>query len=150
MSGRLTPVIISCACAVLSTSPTLAQETPPTPPPSAAPSAEPPPPPAAVQAAPDGQWVFTNQYGWVFMPYAETYTYVPAAGDALAYVYGPAFGWRWLSAPWVFGLGPRPFWGPRGDARFVWRADPSFTHRAFVAHAAAPHSLHMHFHGHHR
>jgi hypothetical protein len=126
------------------------QLTPPTPPPSAAPGqapteippppvtaegqppepeeagaaeAQPPPPPPGVPA---GQWVFTNQYGWVWMPYAQNYTYVPAGGDPYMYVYYPTNGWRWVSAPWVYGWGPRPYWGMYGVRRYVWYAHPWF------------------------
>jgi hypothetical protein len=59
-----------------------------------APPAEPPPPPQAqtappqveqapapqAQAVPPGQWVYTQQYGWIWMPYADAYTSVPAYG----------------------------------------------------------------------
>ena len=69
---------------------TFAQDSEPPPPPSAAPTEMPPPPPEAppqpessapaAAPAPDGQWVFTAQYGWVFMPYADNYTYMPSSG----------------------------------------------------------------------
>src|SRR5882672_1790514 len=52
------------------------------------PNAQPPPPPAAppavqqqvqpapqAQVAPGGQWVHTQQYGWVWMPYGNQYVY---------------------------------------------------------------------------
>lgn len=80
----------------------------------------------------DGQWVYTNQYGWVWMPYAESYTYVPSDGYPVMYVYGSTFGWRWVAAPWVFDYGPTPYWGTRGRASFVWYSHPWFTHRAYV------------------
>src|SRR5512138_1067308 len=55
---------------------------PPTPPPSesppAPPSENPPAPQAQAQApssVPPGQWVYTEQYGWIWMPYADAYTY---------------------------------------------------------------------------
>jgi hypothetical protein len=89
-------------------------------PPQVAPSV---PPPAAVAApAPvDGQWVSTAQYGWIWMPYGDRYTYLPAGGVAPdMYVYYPAFGWRWVVAPWVWGLGPQPYSGVRGVVRFAW------------------------------
>ena len=119
---------------------------PPTPPPSEAPPAPPvqppsapqtqpierhvegaPPsaPPALAQEGPAGQWVYTHQYGWVWMPYEEAYTYVvPESAVGYMYVYGPVFGWSWVVAPWVFGLGPMPFWGPLGAAHFHWYAHP--------------------------
>jgi hypothetical protein len=78
---------------------------------------------------PEGQWVFTTQYGWVFMPYAQDYTYVPAAGYPFMYVYYPRYGWRWLNAPWVYGVGPHPYWGARGYGYFAWHAHPWFARR---------------------
>jgi hypothetical protein len=89
---------------------------PPTPPPAASPA--PPPQQAAV---PPGQWVFTAQYGWVWMPYATSYTYLPPDGGyPLMYAYYPAYGWAWLAAPWVWGVGPWPWFGVSGGIRFVW------------------------------
>src|SRR5262245_9047257 len=65
---------------------------PPLPPPAPAVAAAPVAPVVVAQppaAAPiDGQWVYTEQYGWVWMPYAQAYTYVPADGDPMMYVYG--------------------------------------------------------------
>jgi hypothetical protein len=117
---------------------------PPTPAPSEAPPAAPqvvPPPPQQsgldgavnqAQLAPPtaGQWVYTSQYGWVWMPYGAQYSYAPAVAGAApyAYAYYPAFGWRWLGAPWVGGWGPRPYFGPYGAARFGWY------HQGYVSH----------------
>jgi hypothetical protein len=84
----------------------------------------------AATPQPEGQWVFTTQYGWVFMPYAQDYTYVPASGYPLMYVFYPHYGWRWLNAPWVYGVGPHPYWGPRGYGYFAWHAHPWFSQRA--------------------
>lgn len=119
--------------------------------PVAAPTEAPPPPPPASEvdsppvSVPTGQWVFTNQYGWVFMPYAEGYTYVPDDGYPFMFVYGPSWGWRWLSAPWVLGLGPRPYWGAPGFSRFAWHARPWFAPRSHFA--AAPYRMHAGGHG---
>jgi hypothetical protein len=147
----------------------------PPPPPSAAPTSEPPPPPEelptppepqagppgseepsesveAQEPIPEGQWVFTNQYGWVFMPYAQTYTYVPATGYPFMFAYGPRYGWRWLSAPWIYGVGPHPYWGTRGYAHFAWHAHPWFAsgaaHRGYVHAGGGAHRAsfgHEHF-----
>ena len=79
-----------------------------------------PPPPAAMgpqAAAPapgrTGQWVYTQQYGWVYMPYGQAYTYVPPSdnGYPYMYLYYPRYGWTWVAAPWVWGWGPRPHFG---------------------------------------
>src|ERR1700690_1250014 len=78
-----------------------------------APPAQPPNPPAQSQAEPRmqqpqmqqqpmvanqgagaGQWVYTDQYGWVWMPYGDQYTYEGSANDTspYAYVYYPSYG----------------------------------------------------------
>jgi hypothetical protein len=95
-----------------------------------APPAETPPPPQAMEApaqapaaVPPGQWVYTQQYGWIWMPYADSYTSVPASdsGAPFAYVYYPASScWTWVAAPWVWGWGPWPFFGVTGAVRFGW------------------------------
>jgi len=95
-----------------------------------APPAETPPAPqaqapeqAAPAAVPPGQWVYTQQYGWIWMPYADSYTSVPGgdSGSPYAYVYYPAYScWTWVAAPWVWGWGPWPFFGVAGAVRFGW------------------------------
>jgi hypothetical protein len=89
-------------------------------------------PPVAVAApvTPAGQWVYTRQYGWLYMPYAQNYTFVPAAGPPSMFVYRPAHGWHWVHAPWVVGVGPVPYWGPAGYVRFDWFARPWFARPA--------------------
>jgi hypothetical protein len=91
------------------------------------------PPASATRAAPattaanvDGQWVYTKQYGWVWMPYDRAYTYVGPEGNPYMYIYYPAVGWCWLYSPWVVGWGPVPYWGAHGPVRFAWYAHPWF------------------------
>lgn len=112
---------------------------PPAPPPSGQPAAplpaNPPPraseaqqgyaaPAAPPSAGPAGEWVYTRQYGWVWMPYEQRYTQVTGT-VAYSYVFYPGYGWRWLSAPWIVGIGPRPYFA-HGPARFVWYSRPWF------------------------
>jgi hypothetical protein len=86
-----------------------------------------PPPTAPGAAPPAGQWTFTQQYGWLWMPYDQRYTYVvDSASLAYEYVWYPTFGWSWVVAPWVLGLGVTPFWGAGGPMRFAWYAHPWF------------------------
>lgn len=66
-----------------------------------------------------GQWVFTSQYGWVYMPYGEQYVYTHRTSP-YAYVYYPTLGWRWLAAPWVIGSGPYPHFGTHGPFAYAW------------------------------
>jgi len=129
------PVAISLLCnSALSQAeePAVPESVPVAPPPA-------PPPPAtatnpASPPAPDGQWVYTNQYGWLWMPYGQPYTYVrPDSDVAYVYAYYPAYGWRWVDSPWVFGLGPAPYWGVRGRVGFAWYAHPWF-HSAYAFH----------------
>jgi hypothetical protein len=89
--------------------------------------------PATRATVPAGQWSYTSQYGWVFLPYADVYTDVPISGYPYMYVYGPSFGWDWVVAPWVLGLGPIPYWGRLGPTRFVWYAHRGFAQRDFRA-----------------
>ncbi len=72
--------------------------------------------------ATDGQWVYTQQYGWVWMPYGARYVSEGSTGDEspYAYVYEPSIGWCWLAAPWVWGWGAYPYFGARGPGRFGW------------------------------
>jgi hypothetical protein len=97
-----------------------------------APAEQPPLPPQQLPAPPQqqvqsqasgsGQWVYTGQYGWLWMPYGAQYTYQPTSDEAspYEYVYAPSYGWSWLEAPWIWGWGPQPFFGTYGPARFAW------------------------------
>ena len=82
--------------------------------------AEPPVAPApsvTPQIASQGEWVYTSQYGWTWVPYGSTTTTVGA--EPYVYLYAPSFGWRWFVSPW--GVGPFHYgawgwgsaWGPR-------------------------------------
>lgn len=117
--------------------PPAAPEPPPPPQAQAAPAygaqsyAYAPPAPAAtvVAPAPAGQWVYTNQYGWIWVPYADSYTYVAGPNVAYTYAYYPRFGWRWVISPWVLGFGPTPHWGRLGPSRFAWYGHPGYRGR---------------------
>ena len=99
-----------------------APDQPPPPPPDRIPA----PPPTRPQAAPDqqlpsGQWVYTEQYGWVWMPKDDKFTHVPDGGGTPSmYVYYPDAGWCWVVAPWIWGWGPRPYFGLLGPVGFGW------------------------------
>ncbi len=101
------------------TPPAPPQQTQPTPP--AAPTTPP------TTEVPAGQWVYTQQYGWVYAPYAQAYTYVaPDAAVAQSYVWRVGIGWGWLLSPWIFSIGPRPYWGAYGPRYYAWHARPWF------------------------
>ena len=145
---KLSCFVVACLAATLAH----AQPSAPTPvaaPPGPPPQNAPPPPPAmqnlspphtqplepplpapmpeATAPVPEGQWAYTSQYGWLWMPYAQSYTHVvPDSAIAYSYVYYPTFGWRWVVAPWVLGFGMAPRWGGPGPARFSWYTRPWF------------------------
>jgi len=83
----------------------------------------------AAQPAPDspppnrtGQWVYTGQYGWVWMPYGQQYVDegIYGAASPYQYVYGVGIGWSWVAAPWLWGWGPYPYFGIWGPLHFGW------------------------------
>lgn len=103
---------------------------PPSPPPAEvpppAPETPPPPPSKAQGQAPQpqatGQWVYTDQYGWVWMPYGAAYSRAPTdgTGNPYMYVYYPTVGWTWVVAPWLWGWGPVPHFGVYGGWHYRW------------------------------
>jgi hypothetical protein len=73
------------------------------------------------QAVPAGQWVFTSQYGWIWMPHGTSFTFVPTTGSTPnMFVFYPAVGWSWVIAPWVWGWGPMPWFGFAGWGAYPW------------------------------
>ncbi len=79
-------------------------------------------PPRVVMSGPTaapGQWVFTAQYGWLYMPYGHRFAFTHRTGP-YAYAYYPSYGWRWLSAPWMVGTGPYPYFGVHGPYAYGW------------------------------
>jgi hypothetical protein len=127
-AGTATPIVLAQADARQQAPDERADEgadpTPPPPEAVPAPPAQRPQAPGASQAPPAraGQWVHTDQYGWIWMPYGDAYTYAPpdGYGEPYAYVYAPAYGWTWLVAPWVWGFGPWPYFGVHGPFLFAW------------------------------
>jgi hypothetical protein len=90
------------------------------------------PPPASqwVYSYPSGQWVFTSEYGWIWVPAGSTTT--PEEGVPYTYLYTPTYGWNWYISPWGvgayhYGLWVRHPWRPMGW-RGGWVAGP----RVFV------------------
>jgi hypothetical protein len=73
------------------------------------------------QVAPAGQWVFTSQYGWVWMPHGNSFTFLPSNGaPPNMFVFYPAVGWSWVVAPWVWGWGTMPWFGFAGWGGYPW------------------------------
>jgi hypothetical protein len=85
-----------------------------------------------------GQWVYTAQNGWIYMPYGDQYVYSDT-GSAYAYVYYPAVGWRWLTAPWLIGSGPYPYFGTRGPFAYGWYRGLERSRHPWGAHYARLH-----------
>ncbi len=98
------------------------------------PADSPPPPPITTPApqrlqsraeppsVPEGEWAYTEQYGWVWMPYGAAYAVTPEDeyGDPYMYVYYPSTGWAWVEAPWLWGWGPAPRFGVSAGVRYGW------------------------------
>jgi hypothetical protein len=80
------------------------------------------PEPATAAPPRTGQWVYTGQYGWVWMPYGQQYvdegTY--GAESPYQYVYCVGLGWSWVAAPWLWGWGAYPYFGVWGPHHFGW------------------------------
>jgi len=80
--------------------------------------------PASPTAAPSqtGQWVYTGQYGWVWMPYGRQYVDegIYGANSPYQYVYCVGVGWSWVAAPWLWGWGAYPYFGVWGPSHFAW------------------------------
>jgi hypothetical protein len=87
----------------------------------APPAAVPAPPLQAAQPA-SGQWVYTSEYGWIWMPFGNNCTYVPSDGGwPCMYVYYPVYSnWCWVTAPWLWGCGPTPYFGLAGPRFYFW------------------------------
>ena len=83
-------------------------------------SAAPPPPAGAPAQA--GQWVYTSQYGWAWMPYGSQYVDEGVYGSTspYQYLYCVGVGWSWVAAPWLWGWGAYPYFGVRGPYHFGW------------------------------
>ena len=108
---------------------------PGTPPPTHMPPAPPdtPPPPQITGEQPpasppsNGQWVYTQQHGWTWMPYSEKYVYITPGPNPYPYQYVFIGGvWSWIAAPWIWGWGPRPWYGYYGPGHFGWYHNPGF------------------------
>jgi hypothetical protein len=146
--------------------PATAEQTPPPPPPPPAATAPTPsaPLPVAPPAPPvQGQWINTQEYGWVWIP-AGTTTYV-ISGVPSAYLYTPVYGWTWYASPWGWGPFVRSAWfgrpAPfgfrvwlRGPYGWGWHAGPRVVWGSYYGHPRAWGGGWGHHggwgHGHHR
>jgi hypothetical protein len=87
---------------------------------------EPPPASQWVYSYPSGQWVFTSEYGWIWVPAGATSA--PEEGVPYSYLYTPTYGWNWYISPWGagtyhYGLWVTHPWRPVGW-RGGWVAGP--------------------------
>jgi hypothetical protein len=106
------------------------------PPQAAAPqTAYPAAPQVTSEMASQGEWVYTDQYGWTWVPYGSTTTTV--GSEPYVYLYAPTYGWTWFVSPW--GIGPFHYgswgWGPRWGYRYSphgWGAGAHYGPRGFV------------------
>jgi hypothetical protein len=84
-----------------------------------------PPPAGWVYTYPTGQWVYTTDYGWVWVPAGTSTTAIE--GVPYSYMYTPASGWTWYVSPWGWGPYHYGLW-----VRHAWR--PVGWHGGWVAH----------------
>jgi hypothetical protein len=85
----------------------------------------------------NGQWVYTTDYGWLWVPAGASTTLVE--GVPYAHLYTRAHGWNWYVAPWGFGayhygqwvMHP---WRPNGWRDSNWVAQPGVVARIRVMH----------------
>jgi len=59
------------------------------------------PQPLPAEAAPQGQWVNTAEYGWIWIP-AGAMSY-DVGNEPYVYLYTPTYGWTWYASPWGWG-----------------------------------------------
>jgi len=89
---------------------------------------------APAQAAPvyaqpaAGQWVYTDAYGWIWVPAGSTSYEV--ASQPYVYLYTPSYGWTWYVSPWGRGA---YYAGPWVHARsYAWGAPHVWVHNAWI------------------
>ena len=100
-------------------------------------------------ASGQGQWVWTTEDGWVWVP-AEAVP-LEVQGEPYVYLYRPTLGWTWFASPWgwdgpVGGWGwARPwygsYWGPRYHAYDVYA--PRAVNVAPPAYRVAPGAINV-------
>ncbi len=83
-----------------------------------------------------GQWVYTTDDGWIWVPPRTTTTVVD--GVPYAHLYTPEHGWSWYVSPWGYGryhYGPwvTHTWRPN-NWRGAWVAPPHVTVRIGAPH----------------
>jgi hypothetical protein len=76
------------------------------------------PPPAPPSPAPHGRWVYTAQYGWLWVP--DGATSVSVDDVPYVYLYTPAYGWTWYVSPWGWGPYFVGDWVARPWHPYVW------------------------------
>jgi hypothetical protein len=112
-------------------------------PPVIRPAAPLPPAPTVAQLeppaeAPQGDWVYTATYGWVWVPAGAATA--PVGEEPYAYLYTPTYGWTWCASPW--GSGPY-FYGEWASNPWQWSYAPRvWAGRTWVTPRVAPRAYH--------
>lgn len=98
---------------------------------------DPPPVETWVRPYSSGQWVYTSEYGWIWVPSGASASTMD--GVPYTYLYTPRFGWTWYISPW--GFGPYSYgawvthpWRPIGWHPRPWVAHPRVTIRLGGSH----------------
>ena len=89
------------------------------------PTTEPPAASQWVHPYSNGQWVYSSEYGWIWVPADATTS--EADGAPYTYLYTPRFGWTWYLSPWGWGA---YHYGPW--VTHPWH--PNGWHHGWVAH----------------
>jgi hypothetical protein len=123
----------------------------PSPPPYESALAPPSMPPASAAGVPvpsQGQWIYTDRYGWIWVPAGSEATTV--AAQPYVYLFAPTYGWTWFVSPWGFGpyragpwvhargALPRVGVGPRAPYRYYGGPRVWYGYHGVTPHAYQP------------
>jgi hypothetical protein len=105
--------------------------------------------PSVPAVSPQGQWVYTETYGWIWVP--EGTTSVIVQEQPYVYLYTPVYGWTWYGSPWGrgryyvgpwvhHGFGPPRVWHRGGLYAPHVVVRPRAVAPPVVIHRGAPHA----------
>jgi hypothetical protein len=86
----------------------------------------PPPEPTWVRPSQGGSWVYTRDYGWLWVPAGAGST--DYEGVPYTYLYTPRYGWTWYVSPWGPGYYAYGGWVVRPYRPVGWMSRPWVAH----------------------
>jgi hypothetical protein len=116
---KLLPTIAATAALAFGATSVRAQDEAPLPAQEQTPPVQTAPPTQTAAPQPGGQWVYTTEYGWVWVPEGSTAS--PVGDEPYVYLYTPVHGWTWYVSPW--GVGPF-YAGPWLHRPWAWHYAP--------------------------